>query len=127
MRIFKTKIFARFARRAVLADAALCEAVARTERGLLDADLGGGVIKQRIARQGEGKSGGFRTIVLFRASERAVFAYGFEKNDRDNIEDDELADFRKLAALLLVYDDGEIEEAWASGALVEVNHGEAIS
>jgi len=127
MRIFKTKIFARFARRSVLADAALCEAVARAERGLVDADLGGGVIKQRIARRGEGKSGGFRTIVLFRAGERAVFVYGFEKNDRDNIDDEELAEFKKLAALLLVYDDGEIDEALASGALVEVKYGEAIS
>jgi hypothetical protein len=62
MRVFKTKPFARFASREWLADQELCEAVRRAERGLIDADLGGGVIKQRLAREGQGKSGGFRII-----------------------------------------------------------------
>ena len=95
MRIFKSKVFNRFARKAGLGDVALCEAIGNAERGLIDADLGGGVIKQRIARQGGGKSGGFRTIIFFRAAERAVYIYGFGKNERDNIRDDELTEFRR--------------------------------
>ena len=66
MRTFKTRPFARFTHRECIADEALCDAVERAERGLVDADLGGGVIKQRIAWRGQGRSGGFRTIVAFR-------------------------------------------------------------
>jgi hypothetical protein len=76
----------------------LCEAIRNADQGLVDADLGGGVIKQRIARSGGGKSGGFRTIILFRARSRAFFVHGFAKNDRDNIDDKELAAFKMLAA-----------------------------
>ncbi len=81
MRIFKNRPFERFARKARLEDEILRKAVADAERGLVDADLGGGVIKQRIARQGGGKSGGFRTIILFRLGERAFFVHGFAKNE----------------------------------------------
>jgi hypothetical protein len=65
MRVFKTKPFARFADHEGIADADLCDVVRRAEEGLIDADLGGGVIKQRIARKEQGKSGGFRSLVLF--------------------------------------------------------------
>ena len=75
MRTFKTKPFARFASREDIADEALCDAVKRAARGMVDADLGGGVIKQRVARRGQGRSGGFRTIVAFRGRERAFFVY----------------------------------------------------
>jgi len=75
VRIFKSKPFMRFARRAQLSDA----------------DLGGGVIKQRIARTGGGKSGGYRTIILFRCGDRAYFVHGFAKNDKDNISEAELS------------------------------------
>ena len=80
MRIFKN---IRFARREAISDRALCDAIARAERGLIDADLGGNVIKQRIPRPHQGRSGGFRSIILFRAAERAVFVYGFVKNDQE--------------------------------------------
>jgi hypothetical protein len=126
MRIFKTKVFSRFARKAGLGDAVLREAIASAERGLIDADLGGGVIKQRIARPGAGKSGGFRTIVLFRAAERAVFVYGFGKNERDNVREDELTEFRRLATLVLAYSNDEIMTALKSGALIEVSDGQAV-
>ena len=76
---------------------ALCEAVRRAREGLVDAGLGGGVIKQRVARKGGGRSGGFRTIVLFRRGELAFFVYGFAKSDRANLRRDELATFRLLA------------------------------
>ena len=90
LRIFKDKIFARFARRQRISDNALCEAVGRAERGLIDADLGGGVIKQRVARPGEGRAGGFRVLIFFRVEDRAFFVFGFAKNDRGNIGDDDL-------------------------------------
>jgi hypothetical protein len=120
MRIFKTKPFGRFARSEGISDDALREAVARVEAGRIDADLGGGVIKQRIARPGEGKSGGFRTIVLFRRNERAFFVYGFAKSDRDNIAPDELKAFRRLAAEMLDVDDRALAAATANGTLTEV-------
>ena len=127
MRIFKNKSFARFARKARLEDSALCEAVTNIERGLIDADLGGGVVKQRIARAGGGKSGGFRTIILLKAGQRAFFVRGFAKNELDNIRDDELAALKILAAQMLAYDDTALALAVAEGILMEVTgDGKAI-
>lgn len=73
-RVFKTRWFERFARKERLSDATLREAIARAERGLIDADLGGGMIKQRLARPGQGRSAGYRTLVVFRRGDLAVFA-----------------------------------------------------
>ncbi len=87
-RIFKTKWFQRFARKEGVKDEALVEAVARAERGQVDANLGCGVIKQRIARPGQGRPGGHRTIIVFRQRDRAVFMYGFAKSTRANIGTD---------------------------------------
>ena len=101
-------------------DAVLRDAIDQASRGLIDADLGGGVLKQRIARAGAGKSGGFRTIILFRADERAFFVHGFAKNEQDNIRDDELAAFKMLAAEMLAYDDTAIAKAMANGTLMEL-------
>jgi hypothetical protein len=120
VRIFKNKPFTRFARKARLGDSALREAIANAEKGLVDADLGGGVIKQWIARAGSGKSGGFRTIILFRAGTRAFFVHGFAKNEQDNIRDDELAAFKMLAAEMLNYDDAALAKTVAAGVLTEV-------
>ena len=120
MRTFKTKAFTRFADKAGLSDVALCRAVRDAERGLVTADLGGGVIKQRIARSGQGKSGGFRALIVFRAGTRAIFVHGFAKNEKDNIEKDELVALKKLAAELLGYDDKALARVVASGVLLEV-------
>lgn len=120
MRIFKAKPFARFADKESIDDAALVEAVRRAERGIVDADLGGGVIKQRIARKGQGRSGGFRSILLFRNAHRAFFVYGFAKSARSNIRSDELAAFRKLAHEMLALDDAAIGAALANETIVEV-------
>jgi hypothetical protein len=84
VRIFKLKGFARFQRRERIADAALVKALADIAAGLVDADLGGGLIKQRVARPGQGKSGGYRTLLAYRRGERAVFLYGFAKSGRAN-------------------------------------------
>jgi hypothetical protein len=91
LRIFKNKSFARFAWKAGIADAVLCQAIRDAERGLTAADLGGGVIKQRIARPGEGKSGGFRVLIIYFTRVRAFFVHGFAKSQRHNISDRELA------------------------------------
>ena len=80
MRIFTNAWLERFARKQRLDDDALREAIQRAEQGLVDADLGGGVIKQRVARPGQGKSGGYRTIILYRQESRAFFVFGFAKS-----------------------------------------------
>jgi len=83
VRIFKNKAFVRFAKKkAGLDDIALCKSIQDAARGLIAADLGGGVVKQRIARPGQGKSGGFRTLIVFRAGARAFFVHGFAKNEQ---------------------------------------------
>ena len=120
MQTFKTKAFARFADREGLEDAALCEAVRRADEGLIDADLGGGVIKQRIARKGGGRSGGFRTIVLFRRGALAFFVYGFAKSDRENLRRNELETYRLLADEYLALEGAALAAARAAGAIVEV-------
>ena len=124
MRTFKTKWLSRFARREGIADKSLQEAIERAERGLIDADLGGGLIKQRVARPGQGRSGGYRTIVAFRAKQRAVFLYGFAKNEQENIEPNELLTFRSIAADLLAADSARIAEAIENGVLQEIDHDE---
>jgi hypothetical protein len=120
MRVFKTKPFARFASREGIADEELCEAVRQAERGLIDADLGGGVIKQRLAREGQGKSGGFRSILFFRRGSVAFFVYGFAKSDRDNIRRDELKAFRRLAGEMLTLDDTALAKAMRNGTVMEI-------
>ena len=119
MQTFKTKAFARFADRERLEDAALCEAVRRAGEGLIDADLGGGVIKQRIARKRGGRSGGFRTIVLFHRGALSFFVYGFATSDRENLRRDELATYRLLADEYLSLDAAGLKAARASGAIIE--------
>ena len=120
METFKTKAFARFADREGLKDTALCEAVGHARRGLIDADLGGGVIKQRIARRGGGKSGGFRAIVLFRRDELAFFVFGFAKSSRKNLRRDELEAFRMLADEMLGLTRAGLAAASANGTIIGV-------
>ena len=121
MQIYKTKSFARFADRERIEDSALCDAIQRAEKGLIDADLGGGVIKQRIAREGQGKSGGFRSIVLFRGKQRAFFVHGFAKSKMANIKKDELKAFRALADEMLGLNDGELKLVISNGTIVKVD------
>ena len=125
MRIYKLKGFARFQRRERIADAALAEAVAGAERGLVDAELGGGLIKQRVARPGRGKSGGFRTLIAYRRGQRAVFLFGFAKSERANIDADELEAWRQVGRAYLGLDDKGIAAAIAANELKEVGHDEA--
>lgn len=114
MRIFETRAFGRFARKERIGDGILRDAVERAEQGLIDADLGGHVIKQRVARPGEGRSGGYRTLISYKTKTRAVFVFGFAKNDQDNISSEELKQLRKAAAEMLSWNDDEVEKMLTS-------------
>ena len=120
MRAFKTRTFQRWAGKAGVTDAALLDAVAQMERGLIDADLGGNLYKQRVALPGRGKSGSTRTIIATRFAGVLFFLYGFEKNDRDNITAKELALYQRLARELLEMNDARISAALSAQVLMEV-------
>jgi hypothetical protein len=120
LKVFKNAWFGRFARKERIAAAALLDAVARAEQGQIDADLGGGVIKQRIARPGEGKSKGYRSIVLFRKGERCFFVYGFPKSELGNIGSDEEAQFKKMAKHVLALTEAQLAALLANGQFEEV-------
>jgi hypothetical protein len=122
VRIFKVKAFARFTRRERIADANLCEAIEHAGRGLVDADLGSGLVKLRVARPGQGKRGGYRVLIAYRSTLRAVFLFGFAKSELDNIDDDQLATLRETAASWLAADTKKIEQAVKDGLLIEVPH-----
>ena len=122
--VYKSKPFARFARKARIPDADLWEAARLANEGVIDADLGGGIIKQRIARAGQGKSGGSRSIILFRKNDRAVYVHGFEKKDTANIGPDELEAFRKYAEVYLGYTNAEMAQLVEDGAIFRVEKSE---
>lgn len=103
-----------------ISDTALKKAIADAEKGMIDADLGGGVIKQRIARAGQGKSGGYRSIIIFKKGDKAFFIYGFSKSERENIERDEIAAFKQTAKELLSLSDDQICKLIEKGKLTEV-------
>ena len=121
MRIFKNKWFAKFAHKEHISDVKLCEVVTEADRGRIDADYGGGVIKQRIARPGQGKSGGYRSIIYYRRGDKAFFVYGFSKKDRDNIADDEAREFKRLAKITLALSDAELVKLIANETYLEVH------
>ena len=115
MRVFKTRLFKRWADGENLKDSALLEAVAEIRAG-----LGGFVYKKRIARQGKGKSSGSRTLIAFRINDKAFFIYGFAKNKQANISHDELKALKKLAKSLLSYNNNVLTDIVKGGALIEV-------
>lgn len=110
-------------RRTGLSDAALCEAVSEMRQGLVDADLGGGVVKKRVALPGRGKSGGARTLVATNRADRWFFIFGFAKNERANVSDEELEALQTLAADLLKLAAKELDTLIGTGALQEICHG----
>lgn len=124
MRIYKNKAFARFARKENLSDRKLCNVIKEIEAGSVDAKLGGGVIKQRVARPNEGKSGGYRTIILYRRADKAFFVFGFKKSDEDNITKDDEAAYKKLASIVLNLPDEQLKKQVKAGYFTEVNYEE---
>jgi hypothetical protein len=121
MATFKTRWFDRWARKQGINTASLCAAVREMANGLHDADLGGGLFKKRIARPGQGKSGGFRTLVATNKGSRWIFMFGFPKNERSNIDKDEEEALKKLAAHLLSLTTQELRTAQRAGELMEVD------
>ena len=123
--MYKTKPFARFQRRERINDTSLRTAVSNAEAGLIEADLGGGLIKQRVARPGAGKRGGYRTVIAYRKGTRAFFLLGFAKSTRANIDDDELAALKRRAAGLLGAADQALDAMIDDDELTEVDCGES--
>ncbi len=120
MRIFKTKRFAGFAQKETISDMALKRAVTRLNSGEFDADLGAGVFKQRLARPGSGKSGGYRVIICFRKGALSFFVYGFAKSDQANISQADLRDLKKVAKFLLTMTEEQLAAEVAAGRLYEI-------
>ena len=120
VRVFKYPRFSRFAGKEGITDDELRDVVSQLEAGQADADLGGGVFKVRLARPGEGKSGGYRVIVFFKSEERTIFAYGFPKSDRANISRKELRAFKNIAKDQLALTDDEIKAWIKRGTLIEI-------
>lgn len=120
MQIFKNKWFNKFAKDEGIPDGKLLDAITDAERGLIDADYGGGVIKQRIARPGEGESGGYRSIILFRSGKNAFFVYGFPKSARDNINKAEEREFKALAKEVFSQSEFSLQALIKRGAFVPV-------
>jgi hypothetical protein len=121
-RVFKTATFARWIKKSSLTDADLCRSVAEMKRGLIDAHLGGQVVKKRVAPAGRGKSGASRTLVATNLGSRWYFIFGFDKNERSNIDHTELQALQEIAKDLLRLDDTAIASAMAANALVEICH-----
>jgi hypothetical protein len=119
-RVFKTRHFSRWMRKTELTDSTLCAAVAEMIQGLIDADLGGGVVKKRVGLAGRGKRGGARTLVATNKGNRWFFVFGFEKNERANIPDDELEALQELASHLLARTGRQLDEAIQDGTLQEI-------
>ena len=122
-RIFHTRTFARWMKKAGLSDAALHQAVIEMTQGLIDGNLGGGVMKKRVALPGRGKRSGARTLVATRLKERGFFLYGFAKNERSTIDKDELRVFQEMTQELLSFGDQQIGKALSSKEIFEVIYG----
>jgi len=120
MRVFKSKWFQKWAAKEGLDDDALQAAIEEMENGLIDAELGGHVVKKRVALPGRGKRGGTRTLVVYQQANKAFFVYGFAKNERANISDKELKALKLLATQLLGYTNPALVKAIEAGELIEV-------
>jgi hypothetical protein len=121
-RIFKTRYFSNWLEKTELTDALLLNAVEEMERGLIDADLGGGVFKKRVALPNRGKSGSVRTLIATNKNDRWFFMLGFEKNQRDNIDSQELKDLKKAAKIMLNASDIQITLAIKTHEITEVQN-----
>jgi len=120
VRIFKNKWFHRFANKEGITDNELKEVVKQLENGQFYADLGGGVYKMELARKGEGKHGGYRSIVIFKSEFRSFFVYGFPKSKKDNISDRELKVFRGKAKDNLSFTDEQMSQLLKDETFIEI-------
>lgn len=125
LRVFRTRTFTRWMGKAGLTDEDLSQAVAEMVQGLIDADLGGHVVKKRVALAGRGKRGGARTIVATNVADRWFFLFGFSKNERANISRDELKFFQEVARDFLEFSDQQLQVAISAGEMTEVGDGDS--
>lgn len=121
-RVFKTRNFSRWMRKTELTDEALCGAVREMLQGLIDADLGGGVVKKRVGLAGRGKRGGARTLVATNRGNLWFFIFGFEKNERANISTEEKEALQNIAQDLLSRTNNELDIQVKDGSLQEICH-----
>jgi hypothetical protein len=126
-RVFKDLEFHRWAKGERLTDAKLCEAAAEIESGLVDARLGGFLVKKRVGAEGRGKRGGYRTIVAHRQGDRLVFLHGFDKNDKDNISQREKKALHKLGDQYMEYRDADLSRMVRDRVIIEVRCNEQNS
>lgn len=124
MRTFKTSWFANFAKKEQIGDDKLLEIVAELEGRQFEADLGGGIIKKRLARPGQGRSGGFRLIICFKRELRALFIYAYAKSERSDIGPNDLKAFRAAAKRLFALTEQELDQAVTNGRLLELRAGD---
>ena len=124
-RILKTRTFNRWLRKTLLTDTALLKAIDEMEQGLVDADLGGNLYKKRVALPGRGKSGSTRTLIATNRQDRWFFMFGFEKNDKENITQAELAYLQEVAQIFLGYSNDELQLAIDKGEFLEVYYDKA--
>lgn len=120
MRVFKYRTFARWAKDENIMNDALTKAINEIEQGLFEANLGSGLYKKRVARKGKGKSGGYRTLIAFKRTDRAIFMYGFAKNERANISDNEKDIYKCLAKYYLDATNMQLNVLLQKGELIEV-------
>lgn len=120
MRIFKTRPFAKWAKKVGIKNQILCAVITDIEKGQVEASLGGRLYKQRVALGGKGKRGGARLIVAFIADNKSFFIYGFSKNEIENITTKELDALKALSKQLFLHSEIEIKDAIKKGELYEV-------
>lgn len=121
-RVFKTRHFSRWMRKTELTDPVLCAAVVEMTQGLVDADLGSGVVKKRVGLAGRGKRSGARMLIATNRQSRWFFIFGFEKNDRASIADDELEALQDIATQLLARTSLQLDKAVEDSSLQEICH-----
>lgn len=119
-RIFKYRTFSQWAKKEGVSDSTLKKAINEVENGLFDANLGNGLYKQRVAKKGQGKRGGYRMILAYEGNNRSIFMYGYAKNDQVNIDDNEAKIYKKLASYFLAMTDDALETLIKNGELFEV-------
>jgi len=120
IRIFKTRNFARWAKKEKITNDVLKQTIDEIFDGLIDGDLGGGLLKKRVARKGEGKRGGYRTLLAFRQADRAIYMFGFSKNERENIDAEEKQVYKKLTQVYLKLSASNLIKLCNEGKLLEV-------
>ena len=124
LRIYKTRIFSKWARKEGMSDKQLCQAVYEMELGLIDGDLGGHAYKKRVKLEGRGKRSGARTIIAYKVGLKAFFMFGYAKNERENISSEELKMVKMLAIELMSYSESQCDKLVDCGKLIEVKYDE---